>query len=1559
MIDTAQIHLMMHKVQEFLGQWLECHLKEICPDDWWARCVMDVLVPEQRENVLNDGATSPSGLDLAMQLSVFRGNWQSFRRKYHLNPQLYDDAIAVKRIRNKYSHWKSTDSYDDRLDHDMETVRLFLKGLGAPDMQIAGDKQTKDNATDKTKEETMTFDSIIEDARNTLPKEVRRAPWIGLGHGVEPLDTEQKLNQYLAAYGKMHAEKIRIALDSLDDPTALLSAPVSVVDWGCGQGLATCCFFDWLQDNEIDVARIGRIHLIEPSTLALQRAKDNIIKYEKMHNCQFDIHTVNRFLNDIQPSDCDIRGINATLHLFSNVLDIETINLDALAQFIRHTFVGRQIFCCVGPINNGASRIMEFAGKFGIAPEQIEANCQGKLAHSRGTISMLTFVIDAGRSSIRKVMIEPTAPHDVRNNITLQRLLNRHEPRQDVLDRILQFYLMSTELEQLKEPKVDNEVPFTMTETSGGVRVSFDVNCSGNTRFAENCRDFAERCARNADRQQTKWPKDIHFALDVAWDANTHPLLYSIKPLSELSDFDYEHDTLTINFCDFSVNLALAESLELTDEQIAEIEHALHSNGISLDILVHQLHEIIDPAAELNTTQIRISLCDKNAALSQTYAELKKMDAEAIRTNPLLEAFLENAELQNSLESFSPKELISAVPMDDYQRRSIAHVLSHRVSVVVGPPGCGKTQLLLNLLVNALARGKKVLVASKNNKAVDNVAERFGKFDENGCFLRFGSKNHLRDVTSPQLNALLNLAQSNDYDDGAYTDAMAKISEAAECIMRESHLEHELLTCQENVSSAKAEIDRLNVDLKVARKDEENELARFRENAKEGIVHDLSRHREQCAKVESRIASIDAELREAHQEEAQIVPEFMGKAKEKINDELERLPNSLATLKCEIANNDKEIASICENRDKELKNFVEAHTAMSAVDEVRLDEIRSIASRLGRLRTEIEYATGGFGGFFVRIFRRKKIAKRAIDVISEFPDSICEYLRGIDASGISDFRSCSAIVAFCKTMQQGMDKIVEYRRRIANIQDEAQSRIDMATKSKCEAQRKMIVLEDYEIRLNDCLESAQSLEEYMRSEFGAQFVARQRQIQEQIQTAQVNMGSLRETLEKERQASDHAAKLLANEQDFSKYFQEKCKSQIANLRRNTEELIADKGSQIRRMVQIRDEGTTRINEIEGSLQKTRELMATVASTTFGQKFIALALNHYLHSTNSARAISAYAFYLPDNIPWKNTEVQDFITSTKRFLDACPLVAVTSLSVKNAFPRTEGLFDLLVIDEASQCDVASALPLILRSKQIAIIGDPMQLRHISKIDSEEELAIKRHLGLLNAIHLKYADASLWDYTRNWLPWCGNDPPCVLENHYRCHPDIIGYSNNMFYRTLAFGGLNVCTPKFDGDGQGVVWVDVHGQQASDTVNRNEAEAQKALEIARQCAQKYPDATIGIVTPFTAQAERINALITAELSARTIADTVHKFQGDEKDIMIYSLVVTDNSPNGKIRWIDYKVPNLVNVAVTRAKRLLVIVGNRNYIKTHSRTSLPLGFLENYVRTIEERRKARAGNR
>ena len=1329
MFDTSRIHPMLDKVQTYLGKWLEGHLKQIYPTDWWERCVMSVLVPEQREHVLDDGAQTPEDLDHAMQITVFRGNWMLLRRKFHLNPQLYDDAAAVKRIRNKYSHKKSGKDYEERFKHDMETVRLFLKGLGAPESLLNEDghvtnglqanDQSSVNRSNLGNQENVvmsyrdrvnginpiSFNAVIDAARQVLPDNIRKAPWIGLEHGIVPLDTEQKLDQYLAAYGKMHIEKIRMSFGALETPSEDLCAPVAVVDWGCGQALATCSLFDWLrEDNNVGIGCVRRIHLIEPSNLALERACINVDTYQRQYNANFDVRRFHKFINDVKQDDFRIDGIQTNIHLLSNILDIETVDLDFLAEFIKHNFTGRQIFFCVGPLNQGASRIKEFAIKLGIPESDILSRCQGRLAQQHGTVSMLTFIIDEGVALAKKIEVVPTAPVSVQDNIALERVIKRYTPKDDIIDRIAQFYQMSTELEQIKEPDVKNSTPFEFEGDGACLQIA----------FADN-KDFLKECQDNIE---AKWPKDLHFGFDLKWGGKAYRLLYFIKPVDELRNFNFSKDKIELRLRDFSVSIGCAENLELTDDKIAVIEKHLHSDEVSWQSLGELLESVIGNGATLSTTQINVSFCDKNIALVQIYSELKRMDSSKIRRSQLLTAFLENAEIDNTVDSVLPEELINVVPMDKSQREAVCSALNSRVSVVVGPPGCGKTQLILNLLANSVVRGKKVLVASKNNKAVDNVKDRFAAFDPNGCFLRFGKKEYVRDVTIPAIQGHLNRAQVQIYDDQPYSDMIAQCNRLMEFLHDKSSLEQELVSMRQIPCDAEGRI---------------------------------------------------AELKES----------------------LDKYPNSNA-------------------------------------------DVVNCGAQLRKLLNEVEYQLSGLKGLFTRCFGKGKIANIVLGRLMDLPIEIQTYLHGIDnRESISSFRSCCDIVDYCKHCLKALNDVIDV-------------------------------------------------------------------------TRQIN--------------SDISAELER------------------------------KAFAVKRSAEIVDE-----------LKRGEELAKRVSEIDFGRELVPLAIDHYLHAGDSARAITAYKAYLPDDIPWRREEMSAFYHAAERFLDVFRLESVTSLSVKSAFPLKEELFDMVVIDEASQCDVASALPLVLRAKQVVVIGDPMQLRHISRVEPEEELAIKRHLNLSGAVHLKYADASLWDYARNWLPWCGDAKPCVLENHYRCHPDVIGYSNEMFYSNLTFGGLNVCTANRPNNGmpQGIIWRDISGTQVNDSTNVNMDEVNEVIRIAVGYANGNARSAIGIVTPFSAQAERINDRIPANLRGRIVADTVHKFQGDEKDIMIYSLVVTDNSPDRKIKWIDYKVPNLVNVAVTRARQLLVIVGNKTYIRNHSRTNLPLGHLVAYVDRVNAQGNNENGSR
>ncbi len=379
------------------------------------------------------------------------------------------------------------------------------------------------------------------------------------------------------------------------------------------------------------------------------------------------------------------------------------------------------------------------------------------------------------------------------------------------------------------------------------------------------------------------------------------------------------------------------------------------------------------------------------------------------------------------------------------------------------------------------------------------------------------------------------------------------------------------------------------------------------------------------------------------------------------------------------------------------------------------------------------------------------------------------------------------------------------------------------------------------------------------------------------------------------------------------------------------------------------------SELEELMRRKSELANSISRSkstlvNLGPQLIAAKIVEIESMDGASRKISSYQSYLPDNIPWKDNEIPTFIQRSKEFLSVCRLISVTSLSVKTGFPLTDNLFDILIIDEASQCDVASALPLILRAKQVVVIGDPNQLRHITSVRREEEDAIREYLGLSNRPYLKYAEQSLWDYSAAFLSHANqNSSSITLENHYRCHHDIIGYSNHHFYGRFLDKPLNVMT---DESGmtlpqKGIVMINIHGKQESENLNINRIEAERCVSLAKELCSLKADVSIGIVTPFRDQADYIKSRLDDSIKKNVEVNTAHGFQGDEKDVMIYSLVVTDNSPKRKINWIDYIVPNLVNVAVTRARQTLYVVGNADYIKAVSPEHNALGYLVRYAQT------------
>lgn len=196
----------------------------------------------------------------------------------------------------------------------------------------------------------LSLNDIIKTAKQFVPDAYRCDPWNypGLNHGTALLQNEEQLCCYLSAYGEMHKEKLRGALSHF--PFKMLDKSLEIIDWGCGQGLASVYMIDCLRHFGL-TDKLKKITLIEPSSTALSRAKLNI----KQAIGEEDVYVecLNCYLpsTDIKQKDKAIGGLHIEepicIHLFSNILDIPEIDLKELSLLVSSSGF-RHYFVCVG-----------------------------------------------------------------------------------------------------------------------------------------------------------------------------------------------------------------------------------------------------------------------------------------------------------------------------------------------------------------------------------------------------------------------------------------------------------------------------------------------------------------------------------------------------------------------------------------------------------------------------------------------------------------------------------------------------------------------------------------------------------------------------------------------------------------------------------------------------------------------------------------------------------------------------------------------------------------------------------------------------------------------------------------------------------------------------------------------------------------------------------------------------------------------------------------------------------------------------------------------------------
>lgn len=166
-----------------------------------------------------------------------------------------------------------------------------------------------------------------------------------LGRGVIVLTEESQLFAYMNSYGKMHNQKLTTSFDFL--PEIIFNDSIDIIDWGCGQAMASMTLFEYLNAKNIKY-KTNQIILIEPSELALKRGSLHIKKFLP----SVIIDTKNKDLDSLTDDDFKNNKNNIHLHLFSNILDIDLFSLTALIERIDNNFKGINYFVCVSPYIN-------------------------------------------------------------------------------------------------------------------------------------------------------------------------------------------------------------------------------------------------------------------------------------------------------------------------------------------------------------------------------------------------------------------------------------------------------------------------------------------------------------------------------------------------------------------------------------------------------------------------------------------------------------------------------------------------------------------------------------------------------------------------------------------------------------------------------------------------------------------------------------------------------------------------------------------------------------------------------------------------------------------------------------------------------------------------------------------------------------------------------------------------------------------------------------------------------------------------------------------------------
>lgn len=258
-------------------------------------------------------------------------------------------------------------------------------------------------------------------------------------------------------------------------------------------------------------------------------------------------------------------------------------------------------------------------------------------------------------------------------------------------------------------------------------------------------------------------------------------------------------------------------------------------------------------------------------------------------------------------------------------------------------------------------------------------------------------------------------------------------------------------------------------------------------------------------------------------------------------------------------------------------------------------------------------------------------------------------------------------------------------------------------------------------------------------------------------------------------------------------------------------------------------------------------------------------------------------------------------SFEQFIGEYPVILSTTHSLRSCAAK-DYLFDYVIVDEASQVDIVTGALALSCARNAVIVGDKKQLPNVVPSDIANITDSIFTNSLLDSSY-QYSKHSL---LTSVLSLYEHIPKTLLREHYRCHPKIINFCNQKFYDNE----LVILTDEGSNDTPLMLYKTVKGNHARGNINQRQIDV-----VTHEILPSHQNAgTIGIISPYRDQA---NELVKVIKDSSIEADTVHKFQGRERDVVVLTTVSNEVIAND---FVDD--PNLINVAVSRAVDKLIVV-------------------------------------